>query len=103
MKNFIVRSVIVAAVATSAFGSVALAASDDPSRSDAVYVRAPDHSKVPTGKHYTGDTLEARSVSRSDSVYVRDPDHSKVARGVHFKGEGSAERSSSRSDSVGWH
>jgi hypothetical protein len=103
MTNLLLKSLAVAALATSAFGSVALAASTDPSRSDSTFVRAPDHSKVPPGKHHPGDTADSRSTSRSDSTFVRSPDHSAVPKAAHFKGESATERSSSRSDSAGWH
>jgi hypothetical protein len=103
MTNILVKSLAVAALATSAFGSVALAASTDPSRSDSVFVRSPDHSNVPPGKHHPGDTADARSASRSDAAFVRSPDHSKVPNGAHYNGQGPTERSSSRSDSAGWH
>jgi hypothetical protein len=103
MKNRIAKSLAVAALAASAFGSVALAASTDPSRSDSTFVRAPDHSSVPPGKHHPGDTADTRSASRSDSTFVRSPDHSAVPKGTHYQGQGPTERSSSRSDSAGWH
>lgn len=48
----------------------AFAESTDGSRSDSTFIRSPDHSKVPVGDHWTGDTATSRSGSRSDASGV---------------------------------
>lgn len=82
MRKLLLTAAALALVSTSAF------AFDPVGPVNTDVVLRPDHSKVPTGQHYTGEAAPGGPIGGVvDTRAVLSPDHSKVAKTAHYKGD----------------